>query len=91
MDLQATPWGPSPYRTLGEKVISLAKSAKASSVALMLPSSRATAVPEGESRRHEHVHDTEKRVGDSGAVVMCMVILHPGASAQDQVDINHLE
>lgn len=60
---QATPWGPSPYRTFGERSISTAKAAKAKSVALMLLSSGDTAAPEGEHRRHEHVHDAEKQVG----------------------------
>jgi hypothetical protein len=75
MDLQATPWGPSPYRTFGEKSIALAKAAKATSVALMLPSSGDTAEPEGEPRRHEHVHDVEKRVGDGSAAAGACV--HP--------------
>lgn len=77
--IQATPWGPSPYRTFGEKAISLAKTAKAQSVALMLLSSVDTAVPEGEPRRHEHVHDVEKRVGDGSAAAS--VCVHPTPQA----------
>ena len=91
MHLQATPWGPSPYRTFGEKAISLAKAAKATSVALMLPSSGDTAVPEGESRRHEHVHDVEKRVSNGSAATSACVHSKPRCGVRYQLVVDRFE
>lgn len=61
---QGAPWGPSPYRQLGEQAAALAKGRRAKSVATMLLSGADTSVPEAVPRRHEHVHDLENRAGD---------------------------
>lgn len=60
--VQGPPWGPSPYRQLGEQAAVLAKGRRAKSVATMLLSGADTSVPEAVPRRHEHVHDLENRV-----------------------------
>jgi hypothetical protein len=59
--------------------MALAKAAKAKSIALTLPSIEDSAVPGGDIRRHEHVHDIEKRVGDDSAAAgasVCQDQLH---------------